>query len=49
MERMQTQHPFIMFRPPKLQVLTNRPRFVKGKTFEFGLGNRLVQELRSST
>jgi hypothetical protein len=40
MERMETQPPFIMFRPPELHVLASRPRFAKGQTFEFGLGSK---------
>jgi hypothetical protein len=38
-----------MFRQPKLHVLINRPRFVEGHPFDFGLGGRLLQELGSST
>jgi hypothetical protein len=42
MERMETYPSFVMFRPPKLQVLVTRPRFVKGQPFEFGLRRKLV-------
>jgi hypothetical protein len=47
MERMETQPPFTMFRPPKLHVLASRPRSTKGQTFEFGLGSILIHELGS--
>jgi hypothetical protein len=40
---METQNPLTMFKPPKLQVLVNRPGFVEGQPFEFGLGNILVR------
>jgi len=48
MERLVTQPSFVVFRPPKLQVLVSRPRFVEGQSFEFGLGSKLVQEMGSS-
>ncbi len=38
-----------MFRPLELHVLISRPGFVEGHPFEFGLGNRLVQEMGSFT
>ncbi len=47
MERVETQTPLAIFRPPKLQVLATRPRSIEGQPFEFGLGSRLVQELGS--
>jgi len=48
MERMETQPLLAVFRPPKLQVQTNRPRFIEGQPFEFGLGSIIVHELGSS-
>jgi hypothetical protein len=48
MESVETQNPLAMFKPLELQVPVNRPRFVEGQPFEFGLGNRLIQELGSS-
>ncbi len=45
---MATKPPLTVFRPLKLQVLANRLGLVKGQPFEFGLGNRIVQELGSS-
>jgi hypothetical protein len=42
MERVETQTPLAIFRPPKLQVLATRPRSIEGQPFEFGLGSRLV-------
>ncbi len=46
---METQPPFVMFRPPKLCVLVSRLGSIEGHTFEFGLGSRLVQELGPCT
>jgi hypothetical protein len=48
MEKVETQIPLTLFITQKLQVLLNRPRFGKGQPFEFGLGSRLIRELRSS-
>jgi hypothetical protein len=45
---METKPPLVVFRPPKLHVLTNRPRFAKRQPFEFGLGSQIVQVLGSS-
>jgi hypothetical protein len=44
---MGTQTLVVVFRPPELQIPVSRPRFAKGQPFEFGLGNKLVQELGS--
>jgi hypothetical protein len=41
--------PLTIFRTPKTQVPTSRQRFAEGQPFEFGLGNRIVQELGFST
>ncbi len=49
MERMGTQTHVTMFRPLELQVLVSGPRFVERQSFEFRLGNRLVQKLGSFT
>jgi len=40
--------PLAVFKPLKIQVPTNRPRYAKGQPFEFGLGSRIIQELGSS-
>jgi hypothetical protein len=37
-----------IFKPLEIQVPTSRPRFAKRQPFEFGLGNRIVQEFGSS-
>jgi len=42
-----TQTPVAVFKPPKLQVPINKPRFAKGQPFEFRSGNRLIHELGS--
>jgi hypothetical protein len=47
MEKVGTQTLVTMFKPPNLQVLVSRLGFAEGKSFEFGLGNRLVYELGS--
>ncbi len=47
MMRMETQPPFVMFIPPKLQVPINKKGFSEGQTFEFGLGSILVHKLGS--
>jgi hypothetical protein len=47
MERMVTQPTFEEFKPTKLQVPLNRPKFVKGFPFEFELEEKMVQELGS--
>jgi hypothetical protein len=39
-KRMETQPSFVVFKPPKLHVPINRPRFAH--PFKFMLGNRLV-------
>jgi hypothetical protein len=39
--------PIVVFKPLKLY-LSVRLRSAKGKSFEFGLGSKLVHELRSS-
>jgi hypothetical protein len=49
MEGMETQPYFEMFIPSKLHVPINKPEYVEGFPFEFELGNRMVQEMRSST
>ncbi len=45
---MVTQLVFEKFRPTKLQVPPNKPKFVEGFSFEFELGKKMVQELGSS-
>jgi hypothetical protein len=35
----------VVFKPPDIHVLANKPRFAKGQPFEFGLGSRIVHEL----
>ncbi len=42
-----TQTLVVVFKPPKLQVPINKPRFANGQPFEFRLGNRLIHELGS--
>jgi hypothetical protein len=32
----------VVFKPPKLQIPTNRPRSIEGQPFEIGLGNQMV-------
>ncbi len=49
MERVATQLAFEEFRSTKLQVPPTRPESTKGFPFEFELGRRMVQELRSFT
>jgi hypothetical protein len=48
MEKMATQRAFEEFKPTYLHVLLSRPKSIKGSPFEFELGRKLVQELRSS-
>ncbi len=45
---MVTQLVFEKFRPTKLQVPPNKPKFGEGFSFEFELGKKMVQELGSS-
>jgi hypothetical protein len=42
-----TQPTFEVFRPTKLQVLLNRPKFAYGLPFKLELGGRMVQKLGS--
>ncbi len=42
-----TQPTFEVFRPTKLQVLLNRPKFAYGLPFKLELGRRMVQKLGS--
>jgi len=42
-----TQPTFEVFRPTKLQVLRNRPKFAYGLPFKLELGRRMVQKLGS--
>ncbi len=44
---MGTKLPLRVFKPLELHVPTSKPRSTKGQPFEFGLGNRIVQELGS--
>jgi hypothetical protein len=47
MKRVATQPAFEKFRPLKLHVPPNRPKFVEGFPFKFELGRKMVQELGS--
>jgi hypothetical protein len=48
MKKVVTQPAFEEFRPAELHVPPNKPEFVKGFPFEFELGRKMVQELKSS-
>jgi hypothetical protein len=48
MEKVATQPAFEECKPTYLHVLLSRPKSIKGFPFEFELGRKLVQELRSS-
>jgi hypothetical protein len=47
MERVETQPCFEVFKPSEIQVSPSTPESAKGFPFEFELGRRTVQEMRS--
>ncbi len=47
MEKVETQTPLAIFRPPKLQVPTKRLGSIERQPFQFVMGSRLVQKLGS--